>query len=456
MTSIGRRFLCLLGCLGLLVGPLPLGGQERAVAPIESPRRESPRPVGLTEASSSLKGGSMFRYDFRSNFRAEWLGVSPQERVLLAKRIGDQGTAWWARQRGLKRLCGATGRDIPQGLDGIYLGTNRARVVAVESKGGSSEPSFNYGARQGTNLYAVRAARRVLLSSRANLAEKVAHARLLAAARAGRLESVVVRTEHVRGRPGWPMVESIDKAGVRLEAWRAMNELERSPVAVSALRLGRAKFRADLATVPPSAGLQGLGATAAFGGAALMGWQAYQESLEARDAFGEVGSGDMTLGMATARTGLAAMRWASAGMLGLAPAQLVQGLPSGLRAAGRVAGKYFLPVAAGVELFDAGIALHEYSEGMMTWGEFCRRAAGPTVFAGSVTVGAGVGALVGALAGGAGAAPGAYLGGNVGALAAIPLQYAVDWYWSDYFEELDSRGYAAMATALAKHYGAGQ
>src|SRR5690606_20154629 len=95
--------------------------------------------------------------------------------------------------------------------------------------------------------------------------------------------------------------------------------------------------------------------------------------------------------------GLAGGRWAEAGVLSLgSAAQLGLLGKSGLNILGRAAGKWFLPLAVGVEGLSAGIAYYEYSAGHIGQREFYRRTTGPAIFAVFTTGGAIVGGILGA------------------------------------------------------------
>lgn len=116
-------------------------------------------------------------------------------------------------------------------------------------------------------------------------------------------------------------------------------------------------------------------------------------------------------------------------------------------------GKWFLPLAVGVEGLSAGIAYYEYSTGRIGLREFYRRSTGTAIFAVFTTGGAIIGGVVGAPAGGVGALPGAGAGAGIGALAAVPVQFVADWTWNWYYRKFDEKQRAAVDRAVERHYG---
>ena len=157
------------------------------------------------------------------------MSAALSDRVRLAERIGTQGTTRYATERGLVELLGARGRGISQGPDFIYLDPFSNRVRVIEAKGGSSQPKWTYGSRQGTNINAIRSAKFVLKSAKASQAEKRTAALIIRAAQKTRLETGVVKTPHVLGKPEFPRLKgSWSRKDVSKEAFGIERELRRN------------------------------------------------------------------------------------------------------------------------------------------------------------------------------------------------------------------------------------
>jgi hypothetical protein len=187
-------------------------------------------------------------------------------------------------------------------------------------------------------------------------------------------------------------------------------------------------------------------------GAGALGWDAYQQSRGAWSRFQ-----DPTLrgtALPYMQTGIAAGRLAEAMTLGLGSATQLRLLQHArLKVLGQAAGKWFLPIAVGVEGLNAGIAYYEYSTGRINQRDFYRRSTGPAIFAVFTTGGASVGGLAGASAGGVGAVPGAAAGAGVGALVAVPVQSAADWTWNWYYWKFDEQQRRVVNVAVERFYG---
>ena len=137
-----------------------------------------------------------------------------------AERIGTQGAAKYAAERGWIKLLGAQGRGISQGPDFVYLDPFSNRVRVIEAKGGSSQPKRTYDSMQGTNTNAIRSAQFVLKSARASQREKWAAALVIRAAQKNRLETGVVRTpldkqESPRQKGSWDS-KNVSKEALRM------------------------------------------------------------------------------------------------------------------------------------------------------------------------------------------------------------------------------------------------
>lgn len=136
----------------------------------------------------------------------EWLKATPEERIRISERIGETGAARWAEEQGLQRL--PVNKTIPQGVDLIYRAPD-GTIYVIEAKGGTSPLGRGYGHIQGTPEWAVEAIKRMLRDPNIDPATKEACEAVLKAAKEGRLKVVVVRTPHVLGKPGAPIVEQI-------------------------------------------------------------------------------------------------------------------------------------------------------------------------------------------------------------------------------------------------------
>ena len=129
-----------------------------------------------------------------------WLRASPQERVLMAERLGEQGATALAEKKGYRPILTGEQKTIRQGFD-IVCRAPDGQVVVIEAKGGTSPLCRGYGAQQGTTEWAIKAARETLNSSKASAAEKSAARIVLEAAEQGKLTVQVIRTSHVLGEP---------------------------------------------------------------------------------------------------------------------------------------------------------------------------------------------------------------------------------------------------------------
>jgi hypothetical protein len=190
-----------------------------------------------------------------------------------------------------------------------------------------------------------------------------------------------------------------------------------------------------------------------FIGAAGLGWDAYNESREAWAMFHD--SSLTATPLPIMQSGIAAGRWGQSASLGLGSAAHLGLLGKGVsKAFGQAAGKWFLPIAIGVEGAKAGTAYYEYSTGRISQRDLYRRTSGPAIFAVFTTGGAIIGGVTGAPAGGVGAGPGALVGAGIGALVAVPGQFAADWTWNWYYKEFDETQRKALDAVVEKTYAA--
>lgn len=435
------RMICALAlALFLLLFPgfseqVSAAGPESLTLPLTSLER-----AGLLSGLASRGlGGELFPQSvntiapkpyFQRNYRADWLASSLYERTLLAERIGEQGRARFAAERGWRKLVGWQGRGIAQGPDAVYWDPYSGQVRVFEAKGGTSPLKTTYGTLQGTNRNAIRSAARVLKSARATRAERVAAARVILAAQKGRLKTGVVRTGHVLGRPDVPQLEGRwNTSRVAQEA----RELERQIIIilqdsedlddiVIILNDARAAERRDMFKYRATQGLAALGVA----GAGMLAWDAYRQSQMAWTMFQDpVFQGGV---LPYLQTGIAFGRLGQSMTLGLGSVAQLGLLGEGdLLAFGLMSGGWFLPMAVGAESLLAIRAYYEYSAGRISQHEFYRRATGPAVFGSFAVGGAITGAAVGAWLLGIGAVPGAVIGAEIGGMIAIPVQSAISW-----------------------------
>ena len=372
---------------------------------------------------------------YQRNYRSAWRHA-PSDRAGLAEKIGTQGAERYASKQGWIKLLDSQGRSIPQGPDSIYWDRNSGLVRVVEAKGGSSQPKWTYGSRQGTNRNTLRSAEFALKFAK-TWPEKLQAARIIKVAQHNQLETRVVRTAHVLGKPEPPQLEGRNTDNVKKEAVRLERDLVRkrpnlAPVfreAAMAHKVDRLKY---LATTKGMATL-GLASTV------FLGWDAYQQAQNAWGMFQDPALRGtilpyMQTGIAVGRGAQAAatLELSSATQLGL----LRQ---AGLQGFGQAASQRFLPIAVGVEGLRAGVASYEYASGRISQREFYHRSTGPAIFA-VFTVG---GAIVG------GGIPGA----SLGAVLAVPVQFAGDWMLNRYYQEFDERQLRLVDAAVERFYG---
>ena len=137
--------------------------------------------------------------------RAEWMNASTSQRISLSEAYGMNGARLYSMQQGWQPLLDGTPRSIPQGPDQVYRAGRLVHVI--EAKGGTSPLGHAYGHPQGSTEWAVRSAERVLRSPASTEVERRAMRKVLQAAGDGRLRVHVVRTPHVLGLPGHPILQ---------------------------------------------------------------------------------------------------------------------------------------------------------------------------------------------------------------------------------------------------------
>ncbi len=138
--------------------------------------------------------------------RSAWMNASTSQRITLSEGYGMDGARLYSMQQGWSPLLDGTPRSIPQGPDQVYRSADRL-IHVIEAKGGTSPLGHAYGHPQGSTEWAVRSAERVLRSPASSEAERRAMREVLQAASEGRLRVHVVRTPHVLGIPGHPVLQ---------------------------------------------------------------------------------------------------------------------------------------------------------------------------------------------------------------------------------------------------------
>lgn len=170
-------------------------------------RPASAQPAVTPEVASSVISESTSG----SARRLEWLRSTPEQRMILAERVGEEGAREFARAKGWKPLVDGTKSTLRQGFDQVYR-TADDMLIVVEAKGGGSPLGKAYGYPQGSPEWAVKASERTIKSLRSSAAEKEAAKAVLKAAREGRLKTTVIRTRHRLGEPTAAILESMSSA----------------------------------------------------------------------------------------------------------------------------------------------------------------------------------------------------------------------------------------------------
>ncbi len=282
----------------------------------------------------------------------EWLDASVDERIRIAELLGEEGAMAYAKKKGYQPILTKANKTLPQGFDQVYRAKNGG-IVVIEAKGGTSPLGHAYGHPQGTPSWAVETAHRMMKSSRASVAEKEAAKFVLEAASSGKLTVEVVRTSHIQGEPGVPVLESSLKAG-NAEKKMASAILEKlamttkgvqaaSKAEASAQAAGKAASGASKA----ASGARNLShaAKAAASGAVIFDVVIRgKESVETEEKYrnGEISSGERTTRHAKNAAGMAG-GWGGAWV----------GAKSGT-AAGTAVGAFFGGVGAPVGAFIGG------------------------------------------------------------------------------------------------------
>ena len=443
---------------------LPLTPQEQAarlwgLASAEVARKLYPPAVESIKPSR--------RMPYQHNLRRKWLEGPLDDRISrrakLAEQIGEEGSARFGAKRGWIKLLGSKNRGVRQGPDALFFDPRSGRLIALESKGGTSRPRWSptFNSWQGTNQYTVRSAQYILTTFRnaATREMKIKMAQVILAAERGQLDTAVVKTEHVLGNPKSPELHSQTSTNVAREARRVRRDIIKTyPEAKGYFQEAyrnhsqyRKAFRADhRLLILKHRAIQGL-AFVGFAGALGLGWDAYQQSSLAWSMFDDPALKGSILPYM--QTGTAFGRIAQATSLGVGSTAQLGILKLPATGVVRAAGRAFLPITLGVEGLRLATAYHAYGSGRISQREFYRRSAGPAIMVVFTVGGATVGGVIGLQAGGVGAIPGAMAGANIGALAAIPVQFAGDYMVNWYYRGFDEERRRVVNAAVEAHYG---
>lgn len=201
---------------------------------------ENGRAYGHAVAEVASATAKVF-FEWLEPDQLEWLKATPKERMRIAERIGKTGAARWAEEQGWQRLMG--NKTIPQGVDQIFRAPD-GTIRVIEAKGGTSPLGRGYGYAQGSSEWAAEAVKRMLRDPNIDSATKAACEEVFQAAAENRLETVVLRTLHVLGKSGAPIVGQIVDCSD--EAGRLAKET------LDAIRKGGAAQAASVKTRPNS------------------------------------------------------------------------------------------------------------------------------------------------------------------------------------------------------------
>jgi len=421
---------------------LPLTPREQAtqlwlLAKPETMRRLFPS----TTAETKL-------YYFQRNYRREYLAASINERSRWAEKIGEQGRARFAAERGWTPLLGSRNRGIKQGPDSVYWDPRSGRVRVLEAKGGTSQVKRGYESWQDKNTYSIRAAERLLRSSNATKPAKVGAARVIVAAQQrGGLATGVVRTDHVYGKHGAPTLEKEwNSDNVRNEAKKIERDVtQENPHTRRIFREARKEQSVAMLKYRTAQGVAILGVV----GIAGLGWDAYRQF-----SVGWQMLNDPTLDgnpLPYFHTGVALGRAGQLTTLGASSSATFMRLPT--TGWVRAAGAAFLPVTFGVEGMVLATAYYEYHLGRVSPRDFYRRAAGVAIVPMFSAGGAIICGTAGLYAGGVGVLPGAKVCASLGAIVGIPVQYAADYFWEWYYRDFDTRQLQLVNATVEEFYG---
>ena len=326
------------------------------------------------------------------DYRSRYLAASLGERISLATSIGEEGVERFSRERRWRVLLPPKGRSIRIGPDSTYWDSKKGTLRVLEAKGGTSPVNRTYNSLQGTNKNAIRSAEGFLRRSGTTWKEQIHMARLIKAAQQGHLETGVVKTAHVLGRPREPrQAGSWDTRSVAREAKKLERELIRQrPQLQRVFRV--ASFLHNVARVK------------------------YRGTSRLSD-----------------------LASSSARYIGLTPPR-----QTALWRVGQMGARWIFPVAVGLSGLTMVTAYYHYSSGVISAREFYRTSAGPAI----AVVFTSAGAVAGSFFFGVGAVPGAAFG----AMASLPVELVTDWGLERYFRVFDQRQRRLVDAAVDEHY----
>jgi hypothetical protein len=143
----------------------------------------------------------------------EWLAATPEERVLIAERIGERGAADFAAKHGRTPILTPEQKTVRQGFDRVDRARD-GRIVVTEAKGGTSPIGRGYGAEQGTVDWTIKAAEKTLTLQKTSDVERNAARIVLDAGARGNLDVEILRTPHRLGEPLATVRESLQRPTV--------------------------------------------------------------------------------------------------------------------------------------------------------------------------------------------------------------------------------------------------
>ena len=375
------------------------------------------------------------KFYYQRNYHLLWIKATPHEKTLLAEKIGLQGAARFAAERGWIKILGSRYHAIQQGPDTVYWDKHSGRLHVLEAKGGTSKPKKAFNSLQGTNKNAIRSARFVLRSSKATLMEKHAAALVIVAAQQGRLVTGVISTPHVLGTPDTPkLAGNWDYTYEGREASTIEQKLIRNKPEV------RSVFRH--AHMKQSFAMLKYWKTRRPANMRFAS-DAYQQSLIAKPMLSnsplirsipphmQISAALGRLTQSTTQPGI--LRLSKEGV-------------------SKFAGRLILPVILGVEGLQFAMAYHQYGLDRISQRDFYRRTAGTAIIVVFTAGGAIVGGIIGMQAGGITAIPGAITGANIGAIVAIPVQFAADYMLDWYYREFDKQQRLVVNAAVEECY----
>ena len=414
LGHLTNRFVRLGLLVAVLIGAIHQKANAQAVAVAPSVEVTSPLDLDLPAVIDNIPS--------LTDRREDWIRATLEQRNPIAEEIGEEGARAYAKSRGYEPIFDGVGRTIPQGLDQVYRDPRTGEIVVIEAKGGTSPLGRAYGYEQGTGQWAVKSAERMAINPKASAVERKAAEEVLKAGLNNNLRVEVVRTEHVLGRPGRVILESVHRNSECAEEVRALAQ-----AAMERLRLtGPTVEELPRRTMVSRENSEKVGSVAR-GMETLT--KALPEAGEEIKQAGRVGRGAVAAEEGALQATRGTARAAEA-LEVAATASKAERAMTGLGKAAKVAGPVAVAVDVGVRIYRSHEVEEAYQKGEIT------REQRNLEHAKNVTgcVGGWAGALAGAEAGGSvGAAigtaicpgVGTVIGGAVGGIAG-----AIGGYWA--------------------------